>query len=524
MHFSLIGWIIIIASVTLSMFGGMFLGRYVNNVETFLIGGRQVRKFLLTTTGQATEVGIVAVMMMAQEAYVHGPVALSFTIVTMVAGLLTGLSGFCVYRLRQTEAITLGHYAQMRYGSKGFRIFTGIPLIIAGVATIAMFPAALGMFLTYFMGLPEQVNLLGFMIRTPSLISAIFVFVIIVYTLLAGSPGVIFADFFQFAMIWVGLIMIALYIAKGSSWSGIVNTFDKIHGPDGFSTVKSSNYGIGWISFMFIQCLFGAIVWPPAVSRILSCKTPKVSNQMYLLTSLIQPGRIAVVTLAGLAAATVITTAQLPAANKVLLGAPSLAAMPIFISTLLPPLVLAVFFAAMMCAEISNTDGYILAWSGIATHDVIMPFITARISEKQQVNINRLFVIAIGIAVFLWGIFFTLSETLLTYIMLSGATYTSGAAAFLVCGLYWKRANKVGAWAGMSMGMLLPLTSMVMTGFVGVQFIPMKWVGILSYVLAFGGMILGSLIGERITSVYTIAVVTSQPKDIGKQLKAEMEI
>ncbi|MCP4250063.1 MAG: hypothetical protein GY778_23725 [bacterium] len=504
MELRALDWVIIFGYLAITIGGALYLRRYVTGVATFLVAGRKVRKFLLTSTGSSTEVGIIAVVMMAQEAYVTGPVALSFPIIAVASLMLMGLTGFCVYRLRQTRAITLGHYFEMRYGSRGFRIFSGVPLMIAGISTIAMFPAVAGTFFTYFLDWPPEVAVAGMTLRTPALVAAVLLVVILGYTLVSGSVGLMFSDFMQFIVVWVALILTAVCISRDVAWSEIVGVFERKGGPNAFSTLRADSHGLAWIAFMVLQCIYGAIVWPPICTRVLSAKVPRVSKQMYVLTGLMQPGRIGMIMLMGLGAAVAISASDLPDPGEVLLSSPALAAMPMYVVRILPPLGIAILLAGLLAAHVGTVNSYSLAWSGVLTQDIVVPACKRDLPESAQVRINQLMIVVLGVAVYLWAVYFTLTETLLTYIMLSAATYSAGAAAVLTLGLYWRRANIIGAWSGMILGMILPIACMVSTGFLGLPFLAAKWVGIISYVLAFSGMVGGTFVGERFFAAHAV--------------------
>jgi SSS family solute:Na+ symporter len=73
---------------------------------------------------------------------------------------------------------------------------------------------------------------------------------------------------------------------------------------------------------------------------------------------------------------------------------------------------------------------------------------------------------------------------------MTGTIFLSGSFAAIIGGLYWKRANKTGAYAAMLCGAV---------GAVGFFFLnwPANHAGLGAFVLAFVGMGIGSLIGGR---------------------------
>src|SRR5205085_9617778 len=85
--------------------------------------------------------------------------------------LLVALSGFVVYRYRETRALTLAQFFEMRY-SRRFRLFMGMLAFGAGILNYGIFPAVSSRFFVYFLGLPQEVALFGMHLPTFALIMA----------------------------------------------------------------------------------------------------------------------------------------------------------------------------------------------------------------------------------------------------------------------------------------------------------------------------------------------------------------
>jgi len=135
----------------------------------------------------------------------------------------------------------------------------------------------------------------------------------------------------------------------------------------------------------------------------------------------------------------------------------TLLAMPVFLSQILPAGLIGIVCAGMLAAFMSTHDSYLLCWSSVLTQDVVAPWFKKGLSSRIRLLLTRIFIVAIGIFILVWGLWYPLGQDLWDYMAISGAIYFTGAIALLVFGLYWKRASKVGAYAALVCGFLAAL-------------------------------------------------------------------
>jgi SSS family solute:Na+ symporter len=158
----------------------------------------------------------------------------------------------------------------------------------------------------------------------------------------------------------------------------------------------------------------------------------------------------------------------------------------------------------MFAASMSTDSSYMLAWSSVIVQDIIGPWRKNGISDKGRVFLARLFVILIGVLMLTFGIWHELKGSAFRYLLDVTTIYYAGGLAVLVAGLYWKRANTLGAYLSFIFGAILPVAYVVedMTisssasetaGFVS-QLLSPNMRGVLSFALGFVGIGLGSLL------------------------------
>jgi SSS family solute:Na+ symporter len=145
----------------------------------------------------------------------------------------------------------------------------------------------------------------------------------------------------------------------------------------------------------------------------------------------------------------------------------------------------------MLAATMSVNSSYLLGWSAIIAQDIIQPLRSKPLSPRGQVRLNRLANLFVSLFVLFWGIWYTLPGPTYFYLNITATIFLAGGFSAVVAGLFWSRANTVGGYCAMIAGAV---------GAVGFFFfrLPASYAGLGSFVLAAMGMIMGSLIGERI--------------------------
>ena len=76
---------------------------------------------------------------------------------------------------------------------------------------------------------------------------------------------------------------------------------------------------------------------------------------------------------------------------------------------------------------------------------MVSPLCKKPLDDKRQIKVARIAVVAIGLFLLVWGIWYELPKSVWTYMAVSGTVYLSGAAVSVIGGLYWKRASTTGA-------------------------------------------------------------------------------
>ena len=122
MNMSVVDWVIVAAAMIFITYVALKTQKYVKGVADFCSANRCAGRYILGIA--RSEVGFAAVSAVAFfEVFYKAGFARNFWgYATIPIGLFLSLSGFVWYRYRETRALTLAQFLEMRY-SRNFRIF-----------------------------------------------------------------------------------------------------------------------------------------------------------------------------------------------------------------------------------------------------------------------------------------------------------------------------------------------------------------------------------------------------------------
>jgi len=243
---------------------------------------------------------------------------------------------------------------------------------------------------------------------------------------------------------------------------------------------------------MLIAGIATSALWQPAASKSLASENPEVGRRVFLYTGLTLAGRYMIPMFWGVAALALFGPSLNPTT-----------AMPRLLGTVVPSGFLGLMIAGMLAASMSTYSAYLLAWSSVATRDIISPIRKKELSEKTTITLTRIIATLIGVFLLVFGLWYEIPATAFQYLALTGAMYSAGAFGCVAAGLYWKKANIIGAYAALVMGALAPMAFLILEKFKhilpqGMRFLAdVNISGFLSFFLAVLGMIIGSLLTQR---------------------------
>jgi cation/acetate symporter len=139
--------------------------------------------------------------------------------------------------------------------------------------------------------------------------------------------------------------------------------------------------------------------------------------------------------------------------DVLVLATPEIGGLPYVISGLVA--------AGGLAAALSTADGLLLAISNALSHDIYYKIVDPGASTQKRVTISKLLLLAVAF-IAAWSA----SQKPADILSLVGAAFSLAASTLfppLVMGVFWRRANHVGALAGMATGFLVCLFYMLHT-------------------------------------------------------------
>src|SRR5438045_3082974 len=168
-----IDWLFVAAPLTLIIVVAIATRRYVRSVADFLAAGRCAGRYLLANARGEAESGLASSLAVFETIFVAGFVLNFWEKLQTPVMVVIGISGFVVYRLRETRAMTLAQFFEMRY-SRRFRLFMGFLAFLSGILNYGIFPAVSARFFIYFLDLPQAVHLGPLAMPTLAIIMGIY--------------------------------------------------------------------------------------------------------------------------------------------------------------------------------------------------------------------------------------------------------------------------------------------------------------------------------------------------------------
>lgn len=470
-----IDWIILAGTFATLAVVGILTSRVSHSVSDFLAANRCGRRYLLTMAEGMGAVGAVSFVAYFESFYEAGFGPIWWGLMMMPANIIIALSGWLIYRYRETRAMTMAELFEIRY-SKRFRVFSGVVAWIAGIINFGIFPGVGARLFIYLTGMPVYTYTLGplELDLTLGIVMAVLLSVAVLLTFAGGQITVMVTDFLQGQFTNIGLVAILIFVLVSIGWDDIITGLKVV--PDNKNMIDpfagEHIFGFWFFAIMLFINFYNYLGWQGAQGYNCSALNAHEARMAKILGAF----RGVILT---------IMLPMLPLVVYAVLHNPKYAAqagaiqaslgqiadgqiqiqqtVSVGLANILPAGLLGIFVAIAVAASISTLDTYMHSWGSIFIQDVLLPFRKKRLDPKTHIKYFRWAIL--GVAVFAWffSMLFPLKEYIFMFMGITGAIYLGGAGAAIIGGLYWKHGNTAGAWAGMITGSVLATGSVIFT-------------------------------------------------------------
>ena len=443
--------------------------RYMRSVTDFLAAGRTARRYLLTVTTGAASHASVRVIGTFEMIYKAGFTTLWWPLLLPVNTFIN-LTGFVVYRFRETRALTLAQFLEIRY-SKRLRIFSGILMFVSGVLNMGIFPAVGARFFIYFCGLPEAIHIGGATVSTLSIVTLTIVGFAI-YLTLGGQITLLFTEFFEGITTNFAFLAILGFLFWAFDWRLITETL--MRAPAGksllnpYNTSSTEDFGAWYFIITAVMTVYSTMAWQGNQGFNSAPATPHEARMGKILGQWRDMSFGLMITLMPIAAYVMMhhptfgLSAQAVQSRLAEIQSDQVRTqmiVPIALGQLLPMGLKGVLCATMLCGFLGSLDTSMHSWGSIFVQDVLLPFRSVPFTPQTHIRLLRWSIAGVAAFISLFSIFYQPAEFIVMFQIATGAIYLAGAGAIIIGGLYWSRGTTAGAWTAMISGAIVMLIS-----------------------------------------------------------------
>ncbi|MBD3235237.1 MAG: sodium:solute symporter [Candidatus Eisenbacteria bacterium] len=464
----------IVALILATMVGGVVLSRRgMRSVSDYLAAGRSAGRYLVSVSQGIAALGAITIVGLFEMNYVAG-FAMTWWGFTMgVVILLITVSGWVIYRFRQTRSLTLAEFFERRY-SRRFRIFAGLLAFVSGVINFGIFPAVGARFFLHFCGLPTEIAVAGFALPTFPLLMAILLGIALYFVFAGGQVAIIMTDFLQGIFANVAFLLIIGYLMLEVDWSQI---FTALQGApetasliNPFKTRHVEDFNLGYFLIGVAGVIYGTMSWQGTQAYNASARSAHEAKMGQALSNWRGLPQTLFLLFVPIVAYTVLHHPDFaPLAQNVETGlaavgneaVQSQVRTPLVLVQLLPVGLMGAFAAVMLACFVSTHDTYLHSWGSIFIQDVIMPFRRRPLSRRQHLRLLRLAVLGVALFIFVFSLLFRQSQYIFLFFAITGAIFAGGSGAVIIGGLYWKRGTTAAAWSAMITGSAIAVGGIV---------------------------------------------------------------
>ena len=479
-------WFVVAIPLVAVIVIGILAQRYTRSVADFLAAGRKAGRYLICVADGTAGMGLISIIGLFEMQYKSG-FSLSFWngFMALVMLFMT-LTGFVIYRYRETRVMTMAQFFEIRY-SRGFRIFAGSLAFLSGVVNYSLFPAVGSRFILYYCQFPDYLQIGQFHVNTYGLLMALFLIIALFIVLGGGQVTTMVTDCCQgiFGYISYTVIIIAILCLFGFS---DIHTavMDRPAGQSFFNPFnigKQESFNLLYILIAMFGAVYNRNAWLGSQGYMCAAASPHeqkmagvlgtwragfVNLMLMLLVIAAYTYMHAPVYSEGAAAVTQelttrITPQSVGGLKQTAVTLQNQMLVPVALRHFLPIGAVGLFCGLAIFLMVSTDTTYLHSWGTILIQDIILPIRNKPFQQKTQLLLLRCSIAGIAIFAWMFSFWFCQSTYILQFMALTGTVYLGGAGACILGGLYWKKGTAPAAYVAMIVGMGFGVTGFLVS-------------------------------------------------------------
>src|SRR5262249_51528350 len=216
-------WLIVLCLLTVLVLMTLYTRRFTTSVAGFLAADRCARRYLLSVAFNMSQLGVITLVWFFEQNYKVGYTSVWWPLMEGPAWIIMALTGWVIYRYRQTRALTLAQFFEMRY-SRRFRIFAGLVAYLSGMINFGIFPSISARFFISLCGLPATFHVGPLTLSTFASLIVLLTGLSLFFTFVGGQISVMVTDFVQGVFTNAAFAALTLFLMLTFRWERIAKS------------------------------------------------------------------------------------------------------------------------------------------------------------------------------------------------------------------------------------------------------------------------------------------------------------
>jgi Na+/proline symporter len=464
----------VIIYIILSLTVSLWAARRVHSTHDFYTAGRSLPLSMVTAMmfagwfGAETVIGIPATFM---EEGVIG--LISDPLGAAACLIIFGI--FFARRLYRLNMLTIGDFYRRRY-DRGVEVITGIAIALSYLGWVAAQITALGMMIHLLSNDVVSIEQ-GIMIGTA---------IVLLYTIVGGLWSVAITTSIQIVITVISLSSIAWLLANQAG--GVEPVINHALEHDAFSLHETLTPLLALAMLTsFLTLAFGSVPQQDVFQRANAARNERIAAWSAILGGMFY----LLFTAVPLFMAYTANLIDPELVNRIM-QSDGESLLPRIIEQQLPLFAQVIFYGALVGVIMGTSASTLLAPSFMITENLLKGLFPKPLTDKQMLLLTRIVLVGFSLLV-CWYALWSREQDTSIHAMVEAAYKVTLVVAFvpLVAGLFWAKANKVGAWWSITLGLIVWISCELAfpNALVGAQ-----WWGLLASTF---GMLVGSRLGLK---------------------------